>query len=107
MWANAAERIAAETGLTIHALRVDEPTDPAGAWARVSELEEGGALLVRPDGHVGYRSKETVKDPQGALAEALATILSGGDASARAADGPGTHGLRQLATALVPGLREP
>ena len=39
-----------------------------------------------------------------ALAEALATILTGGDGTVRVAS-PQTDGLRQIATALVPSDR--
>ena len=31
--------------------------DPYGDYRRLSELEEGGALLIRPDGIVAWRSR--------------------------------------------------
>ncbi len=49
--------------------------DPSGDWARLSELGDEGALLVRPDGHVGWRSRGLHPDPHAALAAALAKLL--------------------------------
>jgi 2,4-dichlorophenol 6-monooxygenase len=51
--------------------------DPSGDWSRVAEISADGALLVRPDGHVGWRSIGRVAEPDRALGEALARILSG------------------------------
>ncbi|MGB8463788.1 MAG: FAD-dependent monooxygenase [Terrimicrobiaceae bacterium] len=39
-------------------------------------IQESGAVLVRPDGYVGARFKVAPDDPEGALHEALFTILS-------------------------------
>ena len=39
-------------------------------------IDAGGALLVRPDQHVAWRSRHTVRDTTAALSRALATILS-------------------------------
>ncbi|WP_324740429.1 FAD-dependent monooxygenase [Tsuneonella sp. CC-YZS046] len=47
-----------------------------GRWNAVSGLEPGGALLVRPDQHVGWRSSQPVGSPAEALAGALSTILA-------------------------------
>jgi 2,4-dichlorophenol 6-monooxygenase len=49
--------------------------DPEGALAARLGLEPGGALLVRPDQHVAWRSAAAVHDPTGALRSALATVL--------------------------------
>jgi len=48
------------------------------AWHRVREIEEGGALLVRPDGVVAWRCQGAVADAdaaQTALGAALARVL--------------------------------
>jgi 2,4-dichlorophenol 6-monooxygenase len=46
---------------------VSDPEDPAGGvpikdafghWQRVREVSEAGAILVRPDGHVAWRSHD-------------------------------------------------
>jgi 2,4-dichlorophenol 6-monooxygenase len=41
----------------------------------VREVEEDGALLVRPDKHIGWRSMRLPADPQRTLHEAMAAIL--------------------------------
>ncbi len=45
------------------------------SFATAYELEKSGAVLVRPDGHVGWRSRTATHDPSRTLADALATIL--------------------------------
>ena len=44
-------------------------------FAAAYELEEGGAVLVRPDGHVGWRARTPPADPAQALAWAMAAIM--------------------------------
>jgi 2,4-dichlorophenol 6-monooxygenase len=49
------------------------------SWARVREIDEAGALLVRPDGVVAWRHTSGVADPASAereLRTALTTILA-------------------------------
>jgi 2,4-dichlorophenol 6-monooxygenase len=43
-------------------------------WYKHSEIEEGGALLVRPDGVVAWRNKHAASDSQGAERQ-LRTVL--------------------------------
>ena len=77
-WCDAAAALSAETGVEIAASRVGEGcpvTDPSGAWAAVREIGEAGCLLVRPDGHVAYRSMDRAPDARAALAAALAQVL--------------------------------
>jgi 2,4-dichlorophenol 6-monooxygenase len=50
--------------------------DEDGRWMDLLGIDDGGAVLVRPDQHVAWRSRHGVADPAGALAGALATILS-------------------------------
>jgi 2,4-dichlorophenol 6-monooxygenase len=49
--------------------------DAGCAWARQLGIEADGALLVRPDQHVAWRSPRGVADPRGVLQAALAAIL--------------------------------
>lgn len=49
--------------------------DRDGDWSRQLGIEADGALLVRPDQHVAWRSARGVDDPRGALRSALAAIL--------------------------------
>ena len=50
-------------------------TDLYYDWAKVREVDESGALLVRPDKHVAWRSMTMPADPRAALYDALARIL--------------------------------
>jgi hypothetical protein len=49
--------------------------DDAGEWQRQYGVNDDGAVLVRPDGHVAWRSSVGVADPAGTLASALRRIL--------------------------------
>ncbi|GAB3280180.1 FAD-dependent oxidoreductase [Kineosporia babensis] len=50
-------------------------TDLYYDWSRLREIEESGALLVRPDKHIGWRVSAMPAEPEGALREALSRIL--------------------------------
>jgi hypothetical protein len=45
-------------------------TEPGGVRAR-----RGGAVLVRPDGYVAWRTREASDDMRGLLTHVLATVL--------------------------------
>ncbi|OAS25062.1 FAD-dependent monooxygenase [Methylobacterium platani] len=76
-WAEAAR------GLGLPYLRVvvvgtPDAQDLYCAWQKVREIEEAGALLVRPDGHVAWRHEAAVADAATAramLTEALGAVL--------------------------------
>lgn len=55
-----------------------EVEDPEGAWLAAYGIDADGAVLVRPDGHVGWRSRSGAADPAVALAAAFDSILSRG-----------------------------
>ncbi|UDY23459.1 FAD-dependent oxidoreductase [Nocardioides sp. Kera G14] len=77
-WADAATAVAAELGIPIEAVRIGPGADVAdlyGDFARLSEIEEDGCLLVRPDQHVAWRSRGLPDDPARTLGDVLATIL--------------------------------
>ncbi len=50
--------------------------DADGHWMKLLGIDAGGAVLVRPDQHVAWRSRDAVADPAGTLTRALARILS-------------------------------
>ncbi|WP_371821229.1 aromatic-ring hydroxylase C-terminal domain-containing protein [Blastococcus sp. PRF04-17] len=59
---------------------VGEPgtIDPYGYWHRVREIDEAGAILVRPDGYVAWRQSAAVWDDAEALhqlEDALTAVL--------------------------------
>ena len=63
-WSEAAQPL----GIKAHAVGDDE-------WAEAYGVDESGAVLVRPDGHVGWRSKAAAEDPAAALGAAMTTIM--------------------------------
>jgi 2,4-dichlorophenol 6-monooxygenase len=54
-WAIAAKRAAEVHGVPLAVVTID-PSD--GGWAAVSGIGDGGAVLVRPDNHVAWRSPQ-------------------------------------------------
>jgi 2,4-dichlorophenol 6-monooxygenase len=80
-WAEAAQVCAAEFGIPLRVVRIDEDgaRDVYGSWQRVTDgLDERGCLLVRPDCVVAWRHSAPVDDPAQAIAglrEALTTVL--------------------------------
>ena len=77
-WQNAA-KVAADK-LDIHiiqaAIGAGAPyADADGRWQCVREISEQGALLVRPDNHVGWRSRGAARDAQAELEGAICALL--------------------------------
>jgi 2,4-dichlorophenol 6-monooxygenase len=77
-WAEAAEKLGSEFGIDLATVVIGpgrEVTDLYYDWARLREIDESGALLVRPDKHIGWRAPALPADPASALREALSQIL--------------------------------
>ncbi|MFJ7175424.1 FAD-dependent oxidoreductase [Streptomyces massasporeus] len=73
-WVRAAEAQAVEiAAVVIGPGRQYE--DPYGDWARLREVPDAGALLVRPDGFVAFRHASAGPDAEELLADALRRIL--------------------------------
>jgi putative polyketide hydroxylase len=49
--------------------------DRDGNWHEVYGIDSGGAVLVRPDGHVAWRSRSGASNPQGVLRAAIDSML--------------------------------
>jgi hypothetical protein len=49
--------------------------DPGGDWHEVYGVEADGAVLVRPDGHVAWRSRSGASDPAEVLRAALDCVF--------------------------------
>ncbi|MFI6850140.1 FAD-dependent monooxygenase [Kitasatospora sp. NBC_00085] len=81
-WTRAAAEAAAHTSVPVRAYRVGPASagadlvDVEANWAARYRLGHGGAVLVRPDGYVAWRSEELPADPAAALAGALREVLS-------------------------------
>jgi 2-polyprenyl-6-methoxyphenol hydroxylase-like FAD-dependent oxidoreductase len=69
-WVEAANDLARDRALPLKALSIDD-----SAFASAYELDVSGAVLVRPDGHVGWRSRSITRDPSRTLRDAVSTIL--------------------------------
>lgn len=77
-WAAAGATVAKRLGvpLMVHRIAPDGDLVAArGALASACGIEESGAVLVRPDGFVGWRSPDRPMDPAAALHEAVAQIV--------------------------------
>ncbi|WP_307844881.1 FAD-dependent oxidoreductase [Actinospica acidithermotolerans] len=77
-WESAAEKVARDLGMPLTAVVIGPGravTDLYYDWAKLREVDEGGALLVRPDKHIAWRSMGLPEDPAGALHAALTAIL--------------------------------
>ncbi len=77
-WIEAGRKLAQARGLPLSAYRVGpdgELSDPAGRFLDAYGLSPQGAVLVRPDGHVGWRSRAASTEPGPTLERALALLL--------------------------------
>jgi 2,4-dichlorophenol 6-monooxygenase len=52
-----------------------EYDDLYGDWARVRGIDDGGALLARPDNYVAFRQAGAASDAEAVLESALRTVL--------------------------------
>jgi hypothetical protein len=72
----AAARSLRRRGAPLDAYRIDaDAIDSEGLFLQRTGLERDGALLVRPDGFIAWRSLKGQADPSAALAEALGRAL--------------------------------
>ncbi|MFD9724390.1 FAD-dependent oxidoreductase [Streptomyces sp. NPDC059072] len=80
-WRAAAGQVAAELSVRLDAYAIGSGPDadlvPQGGadWAEVHGMSAEGAVLVRPDGFVAWRSEGAVPDHRAALRGALSTVL--------------------------------
>jgi 2,4-dichlorophenol 6-monooxygenase len=81
-WCDAALEAGAELGVPIDAVRIGlhrgDWLDPRCSWLRRREFTATGAVLVRPDRYVGWRSMGASDRPGDELGRALAAILQRG-----------------------------
>jgi putative polyketide hydroxylase len=81
-WHEAAVRLAEAMSIPLTSYRVGEGSDaeltPEGDtdWSAAHGTAPGGAVLVRPDGFVAYRSPGPVPDAESALRQVLTTLLA-------------------------------
>jgi len=79
-WVRAAEKLSAEREIPLRAARVGvddgDLVDIRLAWLRNRKITSGGAVLVRPDGYIGFRSTDRVDDPYATLSSVFDQILA-------------------------------
>jgi 2,4-dichlorophenol 6-monooxygenase len=76
-WADAAGVAAEKFGATINVARIGtDYIDCDNTWASVGEIGTHGAVLVRPDNHVAWRSQDLDENPAYTLTSALGTVLA-------------------------------
>ncbi|MFJ9606568.1 FAD-dependent monooxygenase [Kitasatospora sp. NPDC101176] len=77
-WAEAAARIAERLDVQLVTAVVGagaEFADVDGGWEAVRQITDAGALLVRPDQHVAWRSPAGAEDPEQVLTGVFAAVL--------------------------------
>jgi 2,4-dichlorophenol 6-monooxygenase len=77
-WCEAAAQVAEKFSIPIFAARIGngaEFADVDGRWGDVREITDDGAILVRPDNHVAWRSMSGSEIPADDLANAVSRIL--------------------------------
>lgn len=77
-WQDLARTAAAAAGILLPVIAIGAGlgcTDPDGEWAAVREIGDRGAILVRPDNHVAWRSLDGAGATGDALTSALQTCL--------------------------------
>ena len=80
-WLSAARHVASSSRpeLVAHMIGGDSDlADPDGAWRNLYELDEDGAVLVRPDGYVCWRSRGGAPEPAAVLAAIFDGVLGRG-----------------------------
>ncbi|MGW1208752.1 FAD-dependent oxidoreductase [Streptomyces sp. NPDC002499] len=78
IWQDAVRRAVAELGVPLRLVRIgaEGARDAYGDWYRLSEIEEDGCLLVRPDGYIAWRRTSPPADAADAGAELTRALKS-------------------------------
>jgi 2,4-dichlorophenol 6-monooxygenase len=78
-WSAAVQTVSDRLGVAIGSVVIgpgQNVTDLYFDWAKLRGVAEDGAVLVRPDKHVGWRAGRLPDDPEGALYGAVTAILN-------------------------------
>jgi 2-polyprenyl-6-methoxyphenol hydroxylase-like FAD-dependent oxidoreductase len=77
-WCKAADAVAASLNVPLRAWTVSSTgdlVDPNLTWAQAFGTDEDGGVLIRPDGHVAWRSKGGQPNAEAVLESTLSAIL--------------------------------
>jgi 2,4-dichlorophenol 6-monooxygenase len=80
-WTEASDKVAHDLGVPLETVVIgpgQAVTDLYYDWAKLRAVEEGGAVLVRPDKHIAWRCMTMPSDPEGALRTAMRQVLGKG-----------------------------
>ncbi len=72
-WTEAAKRVKLPY-LRVVTIGTEQCTDAYGTWRQVREVEEAGAILVRPDGYVGWRHSSNIWSIEAAMEQLTAAM---------------------------------
>jgi hypothetical protein len=77
-WHHAARDVRRALGIPLGAVTVGgaEIPDPSGVWRSAYGIDADGAVLVRPDGHVAWRSSGAAADATATLEQVISRVLS-------------------------------
>jgi len=77
-WAESAHTVSAKLGVNIKVYRVGLSGDfiaQENVFSELYGLDDGGAVLIRPDGFIGWRSAKAVVNPDVMLEEVMRNVL--------------------------------
>ena len=77
-WLKAAKNIETQLGIKIQCNIIgpdQDFEDHAGEWSSIREISDSGLILVRPDQHICWRSKDMMSNPSGKLMDVMKKIL--------------------------------
>ena len=77
-WVEAVGKLAPQLNLPLaaHIIGGTNVADAEGVWRRAYGVDDGGAVLVRPDGYIGWRTRSASATPREDVRGALAQILA-------------------------------
>jgi 2,4-dichlorophenol 6-monooxygenase len=79
-WMEAARTLASAHGIPLRAVRIGvegvDLVDTRRAWLRNRGITASGAVLVRPDGHIAFRSLSRADDPAAVLASVFSQVMA-------------------------------
>ena len=75
-WQEAAQRAAERLNLPLNIYRVgSDLVDVNGSFYAAYGITPAGAVMVRPDGFIAWRSERQEKEPERAIEQALSSLL--------------------------------
>ncbi len=99
-WKRAVTQVVAASHVPLRTQHL--PADGGDTWTSVLGITDSGCVLMRPDGHVAWRSHSEAANPVVELRSALATVLAGDGASGASRRNHEEYGAATLTQAPAP-----